>query len=52
MNFRFEENMSRIESKDYILDLDNNSEKEKIKRLSYPIIEESVAVTSVGRDIQ
>ena len=52
MNFRFEETVSRIESKNYILDLDNNSEKEKIKRLSYPIIEESAAVTSVGRNTQ
>ena len=44
--------MSRIDSKDYILDLDNNSEKEKIKRLSYPTIEESAAVSSVERNTQ
>jgi hypothetical protein len=36
VNFRFEENMSRIESKDYILDLEINSENEKNKTTCTP----------------
>ena len=43
--------MSRIDSNDYILGLDNNSEKEKINKMKYPTIEEFVAVSSVVQNI-
>ena len=48
--------MSRIDSNEYILDLNNNSEKEKINKreinkLKYPTIEEFVAVSSVVQNI-
>ena len=44
--------MNRIDSNEYILDLNINSENEKINKMKYPTIEESVVVTSVVQNIR